>query len=405
MHRAAFVLLLIAMLSFGAAQAQEAYESPLLALLATVPDTANNRTQVLFGDRAAIEAAYPPARIPDDFGEFLFANENNDDPGDDVMPVLLWTRIYMGTGSSTVGRYMSVSEEMPNILGFDYFDVRQELSYGTPPLQTLHLSGDFDGEAIRAAISAEGYVQADAPAGELWCPEAGCDAGSRVNFEARNQANLFGGDLGRQFPLFITGTSLLGSPAEDVMREHIAVATDDQPSLADAPDYAAAVEMLTRGGVLMQAVFFPPSVLPTTPTEGEGLPAYTLLAFGDVATSETQEARLVLIYTEQATAAQVAEDLPGRIEETLSLVANISWGEMLESRRVTNIVSEVVMTDAGLPAVVVTFQGERGTPEQILDTTINDQDEVDFVLPGDTFLLLTNAVYRQDLAWLAIEER
>ncbi len=404
MRRFGFVLLLIAVLTLSNAHAQDAYESPLLALLATVPDTANNRTQVIFSDRAAIEAAYPPARMPADFAQFAFVSENNDDPGGDLLPVLFWTRIYMGTASSTMGQYLAVSEAMPSVVGFDYFDVRQDLSYGMPPEQTLHLSGDFDGTAVRAALIAQGYAQVDAPTNELWCPEAACDLGAQVNVRARNPANPFGGDLGRRFPLFISETSIIGSPSEGVINEHVAVATGDQPSLADAPDYAAAVEALTRDGVLMQAMFFPPSVLPPNPTAGAGLPAWSLLAFADVATSDTQEVRIVLVYADEDSAAEVAESLPSRLEEADSLVVQMSWSELLQARRVTNITSEVIMTDAGLPAVMVTFQGERGTQEQILETSLTDQDQIDFALPGNLFRLFVNAIYRQDLAWVAIGE-
>jgi hypothetical protein len=273
-----------------------------------------------------------------------------------------------------------------------------------PPEQTIHLSGDFDGDAVRAALMAQEYAQVDAPAGELWCPQAACDLGSIMNPDMRNPANPFGGVLGRQFPLFIIATSILGSPSEEVVNAHIAVATGDQPSLVDAPDYAAAVEALTRDGVLMQAMFFPPSILPASPNDSAGLPPYTLIAFGDVATSETQESRLILVYWNEETAAQVAEDLPARVSETDSLVVQMSWGEMLESRKVTNITSEVVMTDAGLPVVVVSFQGERGTLEQILETPLGGQEEVDFALPGYSFRLLVSAAYQQDLTWLAIGE-
>jgi hypothetical protein len=402
MRRVMLSLLLIAMLLFGVAQAQDSYKSPLLALLATVPDTTNNRTQLIFNDRAAIEAAYPPARLPADFAEFSATTPDLEDLPDTLLPVRLWGDIYLGTASSMMGVFMMLSEEMPAVVGFDYFDVEQELNYGTPPAQSLMVSGAFDLDTVRAALTVQGYAQVDAPADELWCPESACDLGTQVNLQARNQANPFGGDLGRRFPVFMGETSIVGSPSEDVIDEHIAVATGEQPSLADAPDYAAAVEALTRDGVLMQAMFFAPSALPLNPTPGAGLPPYVLFALADVATNESQEARLVLIYADEDTAAEVAERLPARLADTLSFAVNASWGELMETRNVTNIISEVVMTEAGLPAVMMTFQGERGTQEQILENSLSNQDEIDFSYPGNIFRLLTTAAFRQDLVWLSI---
>jgi hypothetical protein len=127
-----------------------------------------------------------------------------------------------------------------------------------------------------------------------------------------------------------------------------------------------------------------------------------LFALADVATNESQEARLVLIYADEDTAAEVAERLPARLADTLSFAVNASWGELMETRNVTNIISEVVMTEAGLPAVMMTFQGERGTQEQILENSLSNQDEIDFSYPGNIFRLLTTAAFRQDLVWLSI---
>jgi len=69
LHVISLMVLLLTILSLSVAMAQNSVdEQPLLKMLAHVPDNATSRSEITFNDRKAIEAAYPPAKMPTDWG-------------------------------------------------------------------------------------------------------------------------------------------------------------------------------------------------------------------------------------------------------------------------------------------------------------------------------------------------
>src|SRR5262249_14167693 len=151
--------------------------------------------------------------------------------------------------------------KMPEVIGFDFFSIEQELNYGRPPEQALQLSGQFGLDKVRAALTTEGYTRQDQAGVEVWCGPDGCDKGGTLHVRDRNPANPFGGELGRKWPIVIQENNLIGSPSLDVIQNHVAVKAGNNKSLGDAPEYRAAVEALTQNGVLMQAYFWDGEIL------------------------------------------------------------------------------------------------------------------------------------------------
>jgi hypothetical protein len=384
-------LLIITLCAFTIAGAQGVAESPLLRMLAKVPDTPAARAEILFSDRAAITAAYPPAQMPASFAAFdaLMRGSTSSFPA-----LELWFNIFSGTSTDRMAMTLHLAEEMPALVGFDFFDVQHELTYGSPPQQGFQFGGTFDIESVRAALSSAGYAAVDADAGELWCPESACDAGSAVNFALRNPANPFGGDLGRRFPLIIAPDTLIASPDEALIQGHLAVAVGASPSLASAPAYSTAVALLAEGGVLMQAAIYPPAAAAPNASGDTGLPPFTLFALGDVAAPDAQQTRVVLVYEDMRDAERAAEllpsllNLPGGHRER-------PWNALLADSHITEITSEAVLRDDGLPAVILTLSGRRGTPEQILGS-----ESAAFAEPGGGFRLVLNGLWMRDLSWL-----
>jgi hypothetical protein len=138
------VIIVLALCSLSVAAAQDSLDNqPLLKMLANVPDNAISRSEIYFNDRKAVELAYPTAKMPKDWTEFEAVQ---DDKGktDSFKPFNLWWRIWRNQQSSLMSRYMGLSDQMPNVIGIDFFSIEQDLNYGRPPQHTLQLSGQFD---------------------------------------------------------------------------------------------------------------------------------------------------------------------------------------------------------------------------------------------------------------------
>ncbi len=396
---------------------------PLLTMLARVPDTPTSRSEIFFNDRRAIEAAYPPARMPADWAEFMALNEG-DEADKELFPLAVWWRVFFNIGSSQMSQYFMLSEELPGVVGFDIFQVDQELSYGQPPEETLQLAGRFDLEAVRAAFSEAGFVQQDRAEVELWCGPQGCELGTQIDFEAVNPANPFGGKIGRKQPLIVTEDYLLSSPDFPVIENHLAVAEGKMGSLADAPEYRAAIQAVTAEGVLLQAYIWDGEILnrlseiPRLPNlltpeqrrqlfemllEGyETLPTYELLVFADTVTDTEQIARVALVYSDADAAKQASTILPNRIMNYTSLRVDRLFTELLQDRGVAEPQVDVLKnTDEGKTVVMITFATPKATPDQILALTPGNDNPPDVTAPGLVYNLLVQSAFSMDIGWLS----
>lgn len=400
---------------------------PLLAMLARVPDTPTSRSEIFFNDRQAIEAAYPPAQMPIDWAEFTTLDADNA-TDKDLFPLAVWWRVFFNIGSSPMSQYFMQSADMPGAVGFDVFQINQELSYGRPPEQTLQLAGNFDLDAVRAAFSANGFVQQDRNEVELWCSPDGCDAGNMVNVRDRNVANPFGGEIGRKQPLLISEGNLLSSPSIQVIENHLAVSDGSMSSLADVPEYRAAIEAVTTQGILLQAYIWDGELLnrlgdlslplDRIPPEQrkelvemmldgyETLPAYELLLFADTVTETEQVAKVALVYSDAEAAKQASIILPNRLNSYVSLRVNRPFTEFLQDRRVAEPQVEVLKnTDEGKTVVMITFATPKATPDQILALTPDNNNPPDVTAPGLVYILLVQAAFSMDIGWLSTMPR
>jgi hypothetical protein len=413
-----FALAVLGVVSIAAQDNQQ----PLLTMLSRVPDTPTSRSEIFFNNRRAIEAAYPPARMPANWAEFMTLLQGISDDKD-LFPPAIWWRVWSRTVSSSQ-RFFMESETMPEVVGFDTFAIDQELNYGQPPENTLQLTGHFDLEAVRAAFSANGFVKQGQAEAELWCGPEGCDSGSRTDFGAINPANLFGGDLGRKQPLLISDGALISSPDDQVINDHLALLEGRISSLADAPEYRAAVESVTADGILLQAYIWdgellnrlsdpphlPESITPEQQREllqrmledYETLPAYELLVFADTVTDIAQMAHVALVYSDMAMAQRAATILPVRIASYQSQWLRRPIVEVLKQRGVAEPQVQVIKNaETGKIVVLLSFATLKATPDQILALTPGSAEPPDVAAPGLIYRLMVNLALRMDLGWLS----
>ncbi|MBA3874575.1 MAG: hypothetical protein H0X30_36060, partial [Anaerolineae bacterium] len=422
LHFMSLIVIVLALVSLSAVAAQDKLDDqPLLQMLANVPDNASSRTEINFNDRKAVELAYPNAKMPANWAEFQSFNADKG-KSDSFKPINLWWKVWKNQQSSLMGRYMGLSDEMPNVVGFDFFNVEQELNYGMPPQQTLQLKGQFDLAKVRLALTSQGFTKQDQSGVEVWCGPDGCDSGTKQNLKDRNPANPFGGDLGRKWPMILQENDLIGTPDLTIMQNHVAVKAGNTPSLADAPEYRAAVEALTQNGVLMQANFWDGEILAsmsnldpiimTAPAEQrkailsdilkdyETLPVYKLLAFGDIANDTKAAGEVALVYNAEEDAKKAAEIIPKRIATFKSLVSQRPLTQILEDRGVTAPDVQVVESK-GQYVVLVSLTSTKTSDEDILAyTTAEEGGSVTINPPGLVYRYLVSSALQRDLGWL-----
>ncbi|MCA0454138.1 MAG: hypothetical protein LCI00_09215 [Chloroflexi bacterium] len=424
-HVSLLFVWLLALVGISAVGAQDTLleEQPLMQMLARIPNTTLARTEIYFNDKQAVETAYPDTRVPESFAEFVAANDaNGEDP--DLMPIELWWRVWRNQASAISARYMQLGDETMAAMGLDYFQIDQEMTYGTPPNQSMQLAGNFDLNKVRAAYMLRGYVAQEGDV-ELLCPEAGCDTGSKTNLADRNPANLFGGDLGRSQPVLIADGALISSPSEVAMNDNVDVITGDEQSLADLPQYRAAAAAITSEGTLLQAYFWDGELLlsmnqfsPAALILGEQatpelikrfyedllkdyveLPPYQLMTFADVATETEQMGQVALVYTTEEAANTAAEVIPARIDTYESIAVRRSLREILDERRVAEPVIRIVEHE-GAYVVLVSFPTPKATGETLLQFDVTSPVQPDVTPPGLIYRLLIDGAMRRDLGWL-----
>jgi hypothetical protein len=320
-------------------------------------------------------------------------------------------------------RYLVVAgPDMPEVMGIDFFDIDAALTFNQPPEQAFIYQGDFDATQIDTALTNNGYVSETLGGQPYWCSEAGCDTGMDQNLANRNVANLFGGDLGRRFPVVLLDTYLVSS-ASDSQVEAVAEAYQGEAdTLADDPIFQTAVaamygsfaEEIADQPQLRQAYFIPPDAfsggdpavfLNMTQEQIEQLrerlltqapdplPRYELTVFTDFGNSTDQFAQVILVYNSQEDAQTAIEIVPQRIESVESLATRVPIQELFESRG-GELLDPVVYEDeaTGQYAAVFTFR---------YDAAPQEDEEGRLIMSGMVYQLLVQMASQRDTLWLA----
>lgn len=308
---------------------------PLLEMLALVPDTENSRTDFLYYlDMTALEQASRIAISPPNMMIYdLLPSESR------LSYMATLRRIAGGNG---IEIFNADWEAMPEVVGFDFFNINQLIAFGQPPGIGTIYGGNFDYDSIGEAHAARDYTEETINGFTAWCGPSGCDAGLEIDFEARNRGNAFDPMLGRRPTVLLLPGYLASSPDLVVVEGIARAANGDAVSIADAINYRTLAEAITAPeGELIQVNFlgFDPlsfdidltvfetredyeaaEDLPMRPVildewfdYGE-MPAFNLMALADRQIDETQVAMVALLYTNEADAQAAADELAARLQ-------------------------------------------------------------------------------------------
>jgi hypothetical protein len=420
-HRLILMLVLMLTVFLTAAYADDAQPLPvgdsrhLLALLRYVPATSQvTQSYVSYGDFRAAEAARMGVPRYSNFAAFL--NDSTD-----LSEVWLASIPLGGYQALLVDLLLLSTTDMSSVVGFDFFDIDRTLQFSQPAALGIVVQGSFSPSAVDTAHAARGYTRDDRDGYTLWCGAVGCENGSQLNILNRDPLNIFGGDLGREFPVALieqTGVIISSSDLATVINS----AGGAQPTLADDVTYQMAIEALTEfdGGLLRSAMLIPPALLnpseidlsrllPSGATAEQiaeaqaqlvktygNLPPYSLVFFADMATHDDQTAVVGLVYDSRANAEAAAKVLAARLEVAEISWARRSWQEMLDQREMT--LSDVILyqrQDSDMAVLLLPFR--YPAPLNSMPGSSRAQTA------GLGYRLLLEGFWSDDLEWLAYD--
>jgi hypothetical protein len=314
-------------------------------------------------------------------------------------------------GIETLFSYMMQYATLEDVIGIDFFAIERTLQFGNLPSQGYLLQGEnFSQDSVDFAHVTRGYTQETLQGIPMWCAgDVGCDGGHITNVAQRSPVNIFGGDLGRQFPVaFLPDESMLfSSPDMDIMRQIAFSYAENTPSALDYPDIRALAESLRSYGSLRNAYVFPvlfvsgteapadlinPTLdinditLPAT-AEG-GLPFYAFGIMADMYTEEAQQVIIALSFFSEDDAQAAADLFPDRLLQAQSTITGYLWRELLSQRGITPQAPEIYVDEAAQRWVLTLNLTYPHPEEDFRDGS------------SDGYLFLRNALARRDLAWL-----
>ena len=314
-----FLALLLVVLPGASALAQDdSPPSPLLAMLAGVPEGAipadSGWATVRYTDYAALYEAEGITKLRD-FGNLDLLKTAVPLPG---------MLMRLAAGPEALSYVFASAGKMAGVVGFEWLlDVDRSLEFGDPPGVGLLLAGDLDAAAIGAALQARDFSQADVSGVTVWHRFDDL----AISVADRDPADPFGGNLGAAARIALLPDMLANARSWPLINGIIGAAQGDLPSLADDPAYRALAGAITApDGLLIQALFFGGEALQVAgdpaqlglamPAADLGpLPPYTLAALADRQEGNDQVHLIGLVYADAPTAQAAADVLAGRIAD------------------------------------------------------------------------------------------
>lgn len=393
--------------------------SPLLELLAYMPYPA----ELYYADYAAIEQAYPPARMPVDWAEYQTLTP---DTAAELFDLSVWQRVFRQI--NLLGGNIGYGGDMTTVMGVDAFQIQQVLLHQGLPENLYFLRGKFDVDTIDAALTARGFT-AQSGDGDLtlWCGIEGCEHGNEPDASRAARGDLFGGDLGRQWARLIAPNILISASEYEYVQGVMDAVSGEYVTLDNYPAPRAAVDSLHDQGVLLRALLVPnveqfafygtldprltltqrPAAYRALLDAGyETLPAFSYLLFADLVTETEQRAEVVLVYNVESDAQTAAQMLPDRINQQESFSRHRLMTEDLSELRVTEVQTEMTQVNDNY-IVRLIFATPKATPEEIVQyhPALTSSDNADVTMPGLIYNFFTGAYISGDMGWLSTMTR
>lgn len=211
-------------------------------------------------------------------------------------------------------------ETMPELVGFDYFDMDQALNYGAAPYIGTLVRSDapaFDWARTSDALSARDYDPRRSAAGIAW----GRGGDGQTDLDAIALGDPFGGDVGLASRVAVLdSTTVANAFLWGILLATADAYEGDVPAIADMPEYRVMAQALRPNqGELLQAFILNQDagrnqqVQDVPDPDRTHLPPYVLAAAADLQVEETQVHRVVVVYRTPAQANRAAERISALI--------------------------------------------------------------------------------------------
>jgi hypothetical protein len=358
---------------------------PLLRVLGAAPDTEDIRKAAIIASFADYQAALALRGLetPTSYADF----EASDD---ETRQTVLFALPQVGP--EALLRSFLFLGEMPDLMGFDFFQIAQAAEIGSPPANSLIFTGDFNAQTVIDAHIARGYSAISDDFGTLLCPEDGCESGAIMDLGNRQNANPFGGAMGQTQPIIVSDARILNARFYSVLAAMAEVIQGQTRSLADSKDVQAVANILAYRQYVSAVVLVSPaaiSIVDATASSGRfsnfmgrlsalpPLPLYSLLSVSHTADAYYEYGDILLIYPDIDSASRAYESIVARLEGVESV--------RVEGRTIEQLYNEV---GEFLPPQVVT---DEKTNFSALQLTIRTPLET---MDTGRFALAFNRLYR-----------
>jgi hypothetical protein len=331
--------------------AQASASSPLQAMLKLVPDSPDTHNFTLSPSYVDYNAILAAAGVKKPISSAALLAMSRDEQ--DLFYRALM-RVTAGSGANYLRQYLT---DMPQLVGFDWFDVNQDMTVGAPPKILKIYGANYDPAKVGAALSARGFEKQEIQGVTVW--SHGED--NAISLKDREPGDPFGGELGLAARIALFPGYIANTRAWPLMNDVISAYKGGRKSLADAPDYRTMVDaIMAQKGQLLQAMFISPNdmnALPEMPigtpkaprvdlSSYKDLPAYTMAAFTDHQDGELQVHTIAALYSDEKTATQAADELRNRL-------AGFDPGKIYTIREVTVDKASVYKDDSTRMAAAI----------------------------------------------------
>jgi hypothetical protein len=370
-----------------------ALESPLLRLLRFVPDTPEYREYLTYGDAEAWHDSWNVPRL-DNWDELENLGRE---------PAAYWMFIMprQTTPPESLGTQYLRTEDQRGFYGFDLFNLDRFISAGQPPNYVTAVEFSFDGTEIADALSAFGY-EAEA-----------LDTGGTLysildDYEIDMESPTHAGKLGNLNRIALLDGQMVIAKATDIVIDALLAQSGEVPSLADSPEYAAAVAalegpalgetgelvgvILVEGSNLAVASSYIPLGGPEEAVaqlreyaEGPQLPAYDLVAFATSHTEGASYLTLAVVFPQGTDAGSAADILAGRLQDYVSL----RYQKPLDDRWTYQMATAVEIEGLPVALVVMGVGDPSPTPEDAPLVEAGVLSWIELVVARDTLFLVT----------------
>lgn len=197
----------------------QAEVSDLVSLFKKMPASAANTGIISYLDLEAYMASYPYISWPASAEE---ANELLQSPD-----LASYRPAFMGIGSGyqQLFRFMAQAPDMQEVSGLNPYQVRQSVSLELAPNTQFWLRGYFNRETIIDALTDQEYEATSGSLSEsnedewlLLCEGGNCGDGLEIDMEKRNPGFIYGGDLGRRWPVMLLEDIVVSTTAASSIR-------------------------------------------------------------------------------------------------------------------------------------------------------------------------------------------